>query len=96
MTSDTNAMEHEGYLRTIAANRRARIARVTRHRLKRKFHIRVRKARSDGATVAAKAFAVMVGVCATYALVYLVTMQADPTPNIVTAPSGIATFFRPY
>ena len=89
-------MEHEGYIRTIAANRHARIVRAARHRLKRKVRIRVRKARRDGAAVAAKAFAVMIGVCAAYAFVYLLTMQVDPTPNIVTAPTGIATFFRPY
>ncbi|MFN0264872.1 hypothetical protein ACKTEK_13460 [Tepidamorphus sp. 3E244] len=67
-------MENRRYLETMAANRRARHARVLTHRLKRNVKIRMRKPRQEDPKIAVRAFAALAVVCAIYGIGF-VAMQ---------------------
>ena len=87
-------MQKEPYLQIVAASAPPERKPSAPRRLRKRVRVHIGRARKSDSSRAMKAFAVLVLVCALYGLVFVLTHRNDPTPNIVTGPSGIATFFK--
>ncbi|MCB1481376.1 MAG: hypothetical protein KDJ55_05280 [Rhodobiaceae bacterium] len=96
LRSGNAVMQQESYLQTLTASSQRHRAEYATQRLKRKVRVHLRRSRRNEPSVVSKALVLLAVVCVVYAIAFALTQKADPSPNIVTAPRGIATFFQKF